>query len=182
MDLAGLVNNILEATTNIDAGRKGFATRGMAEEGRLSYEKGISEALAVFKESQTTSDPQTLILAEYTFLTQELEFCHETDKNTRNSLTKAIQSFDDAFLALKSVDESCYKISDNIFPHNSDYRVGGFPKDSFHVALGSHKTRIKNMLRTPGVDHIEKSLLEQRLSNLSTAQGGYVEKQKKALS
>ena len=42
MDLLGYVDNITVAETNIDAGRKGFATRGMEQEGRLSYEKGIA--------------------------------------------------------------------------------------------------------------------------------------------
>jgi len=37
----GLVDNIYEAVAAIDAGRKGFATRGKAEEGRISYEEGI---------------------------------------------------------------------------------------------------------------------------------------------
>jgi len=37
------------------------------------------------------------------------------------------------------------------------------------------------MLRTPGVDPIEKALLKQRFDNLSTAQSGYIEKQGKAL-
>ena len=38
------------------------------------------------------------------------------------------------------------------------------------------------MLRTPGIDPIEKSLLKQRLINLPAAQNGYIEKQKKVLS
>jgi hypothetical protein len=38
------------------------------------------------------------------------------------------------------------------------------------------------MLRTPGIDSIEKALLKQRLANLSAAQNGYIEKQKKALA
>ena len=41
LDATGLVDNIFESTINIDLGRKGFATRGKAEEGRLSYERGI---------------------------------------------------------------------------------------------------------------------------------------------
>ena len=138
--------------------------------------------MSTFKEAQSVADPQSLILVEYTFLSQELELCHKTDKNSRNSLTQAIQSFDDAFIVLEVVeDKALYHAVDKSHPRHKDYRVSGFPKDSFHVALGSHKTRIKNMLRTPGVDPIEKALLEQRLANLSTAQGGYVEKQKKAL-
>ena len=183
----GLLIRIANAAANIDSGRKGFATRGKAEEGRISYEKGIAEALAAFKEASATdvaaatADPQIMILAEYTFLTQELQFCEKSDKDSLNSLTKALQSFDDAFLALQAVDEGHYKVVDKTIPHSKDYRVSGFPKDSFHIACGSHKTRIQNILRSPGIDPLEKSLLKQRLLNLPTAQNSYIEKQKKAL-
>ena len=91
MDLTGLVNNIITATASIDSGRKGFATRGKAEEGRISYEEGIALAMTAFKEAQATADPQIMILAEYTFLTQEFEFCEKSDKDSLNSLTQAIQ-------------------------------------------------------------------------------------------
>ena len=138
--------------------------------------------MSSFKEAQATADPQIMILAEYTFLTQELQFCEKSDKDSFSSLTKALQSFDDAFLALKAVEKSGYKTAEETYPHHKDYRVGGYPKDSFHIACGSHKTRIKNMLRTPGIDPIEKSLLKQRLANLPAAQNGYIEKQKKALA
>ena len=55
MDLTGLLSRVYEAAVNIDSGRKGFAARGKAEEGRISYETGI----AAFKEAQATADPQT---------------------------------------------------------------------------------------------------------------------------
>ena len=145
----GLVNSVYEAAANIDLGRKGFATRGKAEEGRISYEDGIAEALTIFKEAQATADPQIMILAEYTFLTQELQFCAETDKDTFSSLTQATQSFDDAFIALQAVEEPGYKTAEKTYPRNGKYRVSGFPKDSFHIACGSHKTRIQNILRSP---------------------------------
>jgi hypothetical protein len=179
---AGLITRITNAALAIDSGRKGFATRGKEQEGRIFYEKGIAEAMSAFKEAQATADPQIMILAEYTFLTQELEFCEKSDKDSLNSLTKAIQSFDDAFLALTVVEDSTlYQVTEKTIPHDKKFRVSGFPKDSFHIACGSHITRIKNMLRTPGIDPIEKSLLKQRLINLPAAQGGYIEKQKKAL-
>jgi hypothetical protein len=181
LDLITLANKIINAATQIDAGRKGFATRGKAEEGRISYEDGIALALTSFQEAQVTADPETIILSEYTFLTQELEFCEKTDKDSLTSLTKAIQSFDDAFLAVKAVEKSDYKIADDIFPHSGKYRVSGFPNDSFHIACIAHKTRLQNILRSPGIDSIEKSLLKQRLINLSAGQGGYVEKQRKTL-
>jgi hypothetical protein len=181
LDLDGLVDKIYEAAIAIEAGRKGFATKGKAEEGRISYEKGIAEALSAFQEAQTSADPQTIILAEYTFLSHELELCEKTDKDSLSSLTQAKQSFDDAFLALQVVEESGYKTVDKAFPHSGKYRVSGFPKDSFHIACIAHKTRLQNVLCSPGIDPIEKALLKQRFVNLSAGQGGYVERQKKAL-
>ncbi len=182
MDLILLANNITNAVIHIDSGRKGFATRGKEHEGRLSYERGISEALSNFKEAQVTADPQTIILAEYTFLSQELEFCEKTDKDSITSLTKAIRLFDDAFLALETVEGLHYEIADKTIPHDAKYRISGFPMDAYHIACDSHKTRLKNVLRSPGIDPIEKALLRQRLLNLSAGQGGYVEKQRKALA
>jgi hypothetical protein len=153
--LTGLVDKINTSVAAIDFGRKGFATRGKEQEGRISYEKGIALAMSAFKEAQATADPQIIILAEYTFLSQELEFCDKTDKESLSSLTQAIQSFDDAFLAIEVVeDKFLYKGVDKAIPHNSKYRMSGFPKDAFHIACGSHKTRLKNILRTPGLDPI----------------------------
>ena len=181
---AGLITSITDATLAIDFGRKGFATREKAEEGRISYEKGIAKAMTAFKEAQATADPQTIILVEYTFLTQELQFCEKSDKDSFSSLTQAMQSFDDAFLALTVVEDSTlYQGTEKTTPHHKKHRVsGGFPKDSFHIACISHKTRLQNILRSPGIDPIEKALLKQRFTNLPAAQNGYIEKQKKALA
>jgi hypothetical protein len=177
-----LLGSIYEAAIAIEAGRKGFASRGKEQEGRIFYENGISKASTAFQEVQTLADPQTMILAEYAFLSQELEFCEKTDKDSQSSLTKAVQSFDDAFLALQAVEESGYKTADKTYPNNSKYRVSGFPKDAFHIACIAHKTRLQNILRAPGIDAIEKALLKQRFANLSAAQGVYIEKQKKRLA
>ena len=104
MDLIGLVNSINDATIAIDFGRKGFAARGKAEEGRLSYENGIAGALSAFRDAQATADPRTLMLAEYTFLSQELQFCERSDVAAYGSLAQALRSFDDAFLVLEIVE------------------------------------------------------------------------------
>jgi hypothetical protein len=166
---------------NIDIGRKGFAIRGKEQEGRVSYEDGISSALTAFQEAQTAAESHTLILAEYTFLAQELQFCSEDDTDTRSSLTHAIQSFDDALLSLEAVEDAGYKIADKTHPHSPKYRIKGFPKDSFHIACIAHQTRLRNSLRTPGIDMIEKALLKQRIANMNTAQESYTKKQKAAL-
>jgi len=183
LDLNGYVDSINEAVISIALGRKGFAIIGKEREGRISYEDGIAKAMTVFIEAQTTDDPQVPILTEYTFITQEYQLCDKSDTDTLNSLIKAIESFDDAFLALKAVKDSpLYRGTELTFPHNGKYRVSGYPKDSFHIACIAHKTRLKNILRTPGLDPIEKDLLKQRLVNLSAAQNQYIEKQKKALT
>ena len=177
----GFLSSIYEAASFIDLGRKGFAIIGKEREGRISFEKGIAQAMAAFQEAQTTANPQAIILAEFTFISQELQFCHETDKASIGSLTQAIQSFDDAFLALKVVEELDYKTAEQTYPHHKDYRISGFPLDAFHVACKSHRTRLQNILKAPGIDPIEKDLLKQRFANLSTAQNSYIEKQRKAL-
>jgi hypothetical protein len=182
LDPAGLISSIYDAALAIDFGRKGFATKGKAEEGRVSYETGIAKAMIAFQKAQTTADPQTIILAEYTFLSQEFEFCEKTDKDSLSSLTQALQSFDDAFLAIKAVESLHYEVAEQTTPHSKKYRFSGFPKDAFHIACISHKTRLQNVLRAPGIDPIEKALLKQRFVNLSAGQSGYVEKQKKALT
>jgi len=92
-----------------------------------------------------------------------------------------VQNFDDAFLALKVVEGTGYKIAEQTYSHKSDCRFKGFPKDAYYVAFGSHRTRLQNILKTPGLDLIEKTLLKQRYANLSAGQEGYVELQKKAL-
>jgi len=201
-----LASNIANATTLIDADRKGFATKGKAEEGRINYEKGIAVAMASFQQAQSTSDPQTILLAEYTFLTQELEFCEKTDKDAISSLSRAIRFFDwearciprqyykfpcqrrnrrflhDAFLALEAVgNKTQYQGAEKTIPHDGKYRIKGYPMDSFHIAVKGHKGRLQNILKTPGLDPIEKALLKQRLVTLSAGQSGYLELQRKVL-
>lgn len=183
LDLIGLVSSIADAVINIDLGRKSWAIRGKEQEGRISFEEGIAAALSAFENAQISTDPQAIVLAEYTYLSQELELCRETDNDSQSSLTQAKQNFDDALLALQIVeDNNLYKGVEKTYLHNSKYRINGLPKDAFHIACISHRTRLQNILRVPGVDSIEKSLLKQRLTNLSTAQSGYIAKQKKALT
>jgi len=182
LDRTGLVSSIYDAALDIDYGRKGFAIIGKERVGRIAYERGIAAAMNAFKEAQISVDPYTIILCEYTFLSQELQLCPKSDKAAFNSLTKAIQSLDDALRALKVVeDHSSYRRAEETYPRSKDSRVKGFPKDAFHIACASHRTRLKNNLSAIGIDPIEKLLLEQRRLNLTTAQNSYVKKQKIAL-
>jgi hypothetical protein len=183
MEQTGLLNDVLVSALRIDDGRKGFAVPGKERQGRVSYEDGIALAMSAFQKAQRSADPQTLILAEVYFLTQELEFCAKGDTSARSSLAYAIQSFRDALRSLEAVEDAAgYKVAEKTHLTDPKKRVQGFPKDAFHEACGSHKTRLHNILRAPGIEMLEKALLKQRAVNMKVAQGAYVEKQRKALA
>ncbi|GBU28980.1 hypothetical protein R84B8_02542 [Treponema sp. R8-4-B8] len=106
--------------------------------------------------------------------------CNLTDKirSFNSSIKISVNSSVTLFNSFKQQ----YHGTEKTIPHDSKYHVKGFPKDSFHIACGSHKARIQNILKTPGLDPIEKALLKQRLANMSTAQTAYLELQRKALT
>jgi hypothetical protein len=162
-------------------GRKDLATDGKEHEGRLSYEMGISLAMAGFQEAQKTADCELLILAEEAFLRQELQYCHADDTITRNSLTQAIQSFEDALRSLKTVEiKTLYQAAETTYPTTKN-RDHGLPKDAFHQACDSHRTRLSNTLRSPGINMIEKAVIQQRMVAMKIAIDSYKEKQRVAL-
>jgi hypothetical protein len=99
-----------------------------------------------------------------------------------NSINNAAIHIDSGRKGFAIQGKQQYQGVEKSIPHDTKYRFSGYPKDSFHIACISHKTRIQNILKSPGIDPIEKALLKQRASNLSTAQNGYVEKQKKILT
>ncbi|GHV78321.1 hypothetical protein AGMMS49944_01120 [Spirochaetia bacterium] len=182
MGKIGLVNDIFISVNSIDIGRKMLATDGKEHQGRLSYEDGISLALTSFQEAQTSADCELLILSEQAFLEQELHFCHDNDVITRNSLTQAIQDFEDSLRCLKTIGVTAlYQAAETTYSTTKN-RTQGFPRDIFHQACDAHRTRLSNSLRTPGINMIEKAVLQQRMANMKTAVGSYIEKQKEALA
>jgi len=183
MDLTGLLANIVSGAADIDKGRKNITSDGLEHTGRLFYEEGIAASLDTFKKAQTSNDPLIMVLIELTFLQQELQFCDENDTITRNSLTQAIQSFEDSLRCLKTVENiNLYIGVETTYPTAHKYRYHGFPRDVVHLACAAHRTRLQNSLRTPGINMIEKAVLTQRAANMATIQAAYAEKQKKALS
>jgi hypothetical protein len=158
---------------------------GFERNGRISYTDGLDTAMSVFREIQTAApkDLQLLILAELTFLTQELAHCDETDTLSAASLNQAIGSFKDALFALQAVEKGAlYQIADMTYPHDAKHRYKDMPRDAFHTACLSHRTRIDNTLRVYGVNLTEKELLKQRKVNLAAAQNVYLSKQRDAIS
>jgi hypothetical protein len=163
-------------------GRKGYATIGKEAEGRVFYYNGMALALSTFKEAQELRDPESLVLPEQTFLKQELQFCDKADKDAQSSLTLAIQSFADALRCLKTIaNPDAYRSAETTYLTIPQFRVQGFPKDAMHHACGAHWTRLCNVLRAPGINMIEKAVLQQRADNMVTLKQCYLEKQKAAI-
>jgi hypothetical protein len=128
---------IFRSVYNIDLGRKGFDTDGGEHQGRLSYEDGISVAMASFQEAQTTGDCELLILAEETFLQQELNYCDAGDAITLSSLTQAIQSFEDSLRSLDVAGRpSAYREAEKTYPTTKD-RIQGCPRDVANLRFDS---------------------------------------------
>ena len=184
MDRIGYLDKINTSVISIYKGRDGLDTDGGEREGRISYQDGLAVALDIFQkiQLQAAEDLELLVLAEYFFLGQELQFCASADTNATTSLTKAVQEFDEAFLALGVLlNTDVYKSLEKAISHRPEFRYKEMPKDAFHVACAGHRVRIQNILKSPGINLAEKELLKQRYSNMGTAQSVYLEKQKKIL-
>jgi len=164
-------------------GRKGLSTNGREHYGRMYYEKGMDLAMSAFRDAHVSADPKTLMLAEEAFLQQEQQFCAEGDPKTLGSLTQALRSFDDAFRCAEiAEDAAAYRSAEATYPTAiAKCRHQGFPKDAFHQTCMSHYTRLQNVVRSPGINLKEKTVLEQRAANMKAAQRSYTEKQRKAL-
>jgi hypothetical protein len=78
-------------------------------------------------------------------------------------------------------DSFAYRSAEAAFPTSPKYRVQGFPRDAVHLACAAHWTRLQNVLRSPGINMLEKAVLQQRAANMKTIQGRYIELQKRAL-
>ena len=183
MDKIGLIDNIAYSATRIDLGRKGLITDGHEKNGRILLENGIHIAMNAFKEAQLSKNPLLVIQAEQVFLKQEFKFCDKSNITTINSLNAAIVLFDDVMRCFKIVESPIlYQAVEATHPTAKKYRAKGFVLiDAFHIACNSHRTRIQNTLRTPGMNMDEKALYSQRKVNLSTAKELYMEKQRIAL-
>jgi len=184
MDRIGLLRDVFDSAANIDQGRIWQNTAGFEANGRVTYQLGLDVALDSFQKAQLNAvkDLELLILAEQTFIMQELQFCDSSYTQAIGSLEQAIKSFDDALRSLKVVSNSTsYCDVEKTYPTDGKYRYKGMPKDAFHTACSAHRTRIGNLLRFSGINISERQLLNQRSSNMATAQSVYLDMQKTSL-
>jgi hypothetical protein len=182
LDTAGLIDKITDSVVFIADGRKGLAVFGETEAGLRSYLRGLADASENFTEAATSADAELMILVEHAFLTEETRLCDPSDTVALGSLKTATDSFDDALLALKAVSSATlYAGVEMAFPHSSKYRVREMPKDACHIACIAHKTRLKNIQTTPGLNMTEKAIYKQRSANMSIVQNVYFTLQQKAL-
>jgi hypothetical protein len=182
MEKSGLSIDMTVAVINIARGRLGLIADGQEHEGRLIFESGIRQARKVISEAMTSGDPELMLLAEYTYMSQTLEYATENDTVGRSRAQAAIDSFEDAFLSLQALaDTAAYQAVEKAFPHRGQWRYKGLPRDAFHVAMLAHKTRITNSISMIGVNPLDVGLAETRHAAVSTAQNVYWKKQQTVL-
>ncbi|MDR3056949.1 MAG: hypothetical protein LBU84_02275, partial [Prevotella sp.] len=171
MGPAGLINSINIAVWLIVSGRIARRTRGQAEQGLEKFEEGIALAMDAFTEAAASGDPDLMLLAEYTFVVQELESAYPEEREAISSYRAARADFDDAFRALEVVKApSIYQGVEKAFSRKGDYRHNGCPKDAFHVAYIGHRTRLQNTLKQIGIDPLERLFWEKRIQTCPIAQ------------
>jgi hypothetical protein len=182
MEKTGSINKrITDNAVLLNRGRNLLHIEGKAEQGRIFFASGVSGAMQAFKEAPVFNEPKPIIQAEQFYLFQELEYTDKKDKLRLSSLNHAITSFDDALKALSTLESPReYKSVEKSYPNTDKYRVKGLPKDAFHIACSSHKTRLMNDLKG-ALSSSEKELIKQRITNLDTAKILYTEKQRLAL-
>ncbi|GMO24197.1 MAG: hypothetical protein Pg6A_11320 [Termitinemataceae bacterium] len=182
MDPVGLIDRINYAANLIINGRIARRTPGQTEKGLEDFELGLDLAIHVFDEALVSADPSFMLLAEYTFVIQELESGYPEEKEALASYRAARSDFDDAFRSLEVVkDAALYMGAEKTYPHRGDYRYNGYPKDAFHAAYIGHKTRLQNTLKQIGIDPQERKFREKRIQACPAAQTAYAALQKKAL-
>ncbi|GAP72256.1 hypothetical protein SAMD00024442_28_31 [Candidatus Symbiothrix dinenymphae] len=183
MEKRGLLISIVQSVDNIDFGRKKLASEVSNSEGRIALMRGLSTALDVFNEvhDNVSSELEMVILAEHAFITEELRY--SVEPMVASSLSAALASFDDALRVLVTVQNPvAYQNAETSWPRHRKYRHHNSPKDAFHIAAASHVTRLRNTLRTPGINNTERQVYAQRVKNMSAAQNAYLVLQKEALS
>ncbi|MDR0844129.1 MAG: hypothetical protein LBN71_02830, partial [Tannerella sp.] len=67
------------------------------------FSDGLLTALAVFKEvhDNMADDIETAIRMEHAYQTEERRYCNDAEPEVLSSTTAALESFEDALLALK---------------------------------------------------------------------------------
>jgi hypothetical protein len=178
LEKSGLVTDIINGVANIAKGRRGVQTEGGEVEGRINFEEGHALVRKAFAEALEARDAEMLILAEYIYTAQELAESTGKEGYGRSSAKAGLAKFDDAFLALKAVEEGApYHTVDMAFPHETAYRYKGMPRDSFHLACISDKTRIRNGLSRLGIPNLDLDLAHRRMDALTSVQDIYLDKQ-----
>jgi hypothetical protein len=170
------------AANMIINGRIARRTGGQTEQGLIDFNNGLDLAAQVFDDALASADPFFMLLAEYTFVVQELESGFPEEKLALASYRTARSDFDDAFRAMEVVkDAALYKSAEKTYPRKSEYRYGGYPKDAFHAAYIGHKTRLQNTIKQIGIDPQERKFREKRIQTCPAAQAAYAALQKKSL-
>ena len=167
--------------TLINIGRKNLTVQGKTEKGLRALNKGISKTMKVF-DSVVGNSPKSILQIELLILNEDLNYCDKDHKQLKTSLEKAIFTIKEALCSCSVVtNPDKYRFANATHSHLSSNLYQGVPKDVFHLACNSHKTRLQNYQHTPGMGEVERNFYARRMRNLSVAKSLYVKLQQEAL-
>jgi hypothetical protein len=175
---------MIAAVDDIADGRSALEIEGEEHNGMVAIAKGIMKATELFTEVMQSENLESMISAEYAYMEEELERAETDETGAQASAASALQSFDDALLALQAIQNPVmYKGVDLAFPNQGKtWRYKGVPRDAFHVACNGHIIRIKNGLSRFGISRRDRALAALRIEVFNTAQKVYLERQRSVLS
>jgi hypothetical protein len=157
-------------------------TDGSERAGRILFEDGHALLRTAYESAINSGSARNIALAELSIIEQELRDGGSDEKEAMSSGKAAKRAWDDAFLALSAVEQGpAYKIADQIFPHDGDYRYKDMPHDAFHIACKSHITRLKNGMSRFGVPALDRDLVKVRINAIKAIQEIYYTLQKTAM-
>ena len=162
-----LTTKIAEAVALINSSRKEPTIINKIDNINITYNKGISEALSIFKHIQSTNDHQAIILAEYIYLVHELKYCDEKDCGSISRLTHSIERFNELYRSLKNIEKYIISMKEDNFSSENSINIYLSLADFFSYLLCLlHKASLRYMI---GIDYIESSLYKQRYENIEKA-------------
>jgi len=97
LEKTGLIADMVAAVASIAAGRSTFEIDGREHEGMVNFKEGMAAAYTLYEDGIQSGDCELMLLAEYTYLSEEAEYSEPDQKGADASAAAALQSFDDVF-------------------------------------------------------------------------------------
>jgi hypothetical protein len=178
-----ITERILASASIIATGRKFRDIPKKESKGRVTFNKGINQAMQAFKDANASNDLKAIIQAQLTFVKQDLSFCDPKNNYAAKSFQASVIDLQESlnFLAIFETKNIYQYVDKSYSTRRREDRVESLPKDVVHKTLTSEITRLSNSLNSNMANPIEREFVLQRIENMRHARKLYIKIQKKVL-